>query len=274
MSGNHYSTDPNHSNGCSSSIETLVARLESEFHSTLGQVLTLKAFTEKANQLLRLMNFGHFCFTQGVVTNCYHRKQPVTLISTLSQKEIKRSVHYLFDAVSGQVNRDVSTISYEETDSLVDSQQSGVKRGCYILDTRSGNYAYFVRKGVQRQGFRQVLCIVQGGSANQFKQRVERNLLGLDLLNRVVEEIGHKKFPGIFKAGKNENKIDLDSKPIRLLNLIALDDLPVSQAAGMLNISVDTANKHIARVKSDLGVSTLPSAVFYAVSKGLIDNPS
>ena len=273
MSGNKHSTGQKRANQSSSrrsNIETLVARLESEFNSSLEPAVTLKALTKKTGQLLRLMSFGDFCFIQGAVPDRFNRQQHKILISTLPQKEVDRAINYLYDAALGQVNRDLSKISYEETDSLVDPSKSGIKRGCYILFTRTGNYAFFLRKAAKSLKAQQVLCIVGREDSENFKDQVERNLLAIDSINRVVEKIGLEKFPGIFDS---QNEINLDSKPIRLLNMIAQDDFTINQAARMLNMPVDTANKYIARVKSELGVSTLPSAVFYAASKGLIDRP-
>jgi DNA-binding CsgD family transcriptional regulator len=95
--------------------------------------------------------------------------------------------------------------------------------------------------------------------------------MALDAINKVVEEVGVDRFPGLFAITESEDKINIGSKPLRLLNIVAQDDVTLSQAAEMLDISVDTANKQIAKIKSELGVSTLPSAVFYAANKGLID---
>jgi DNA-binding CsgD family transcriptional regulator len=95
--------------------------------------------------------------------------------------------------------------------------------------------------------------------------------MALDAINKIVEDIGIDRFPGLFAVSESEDKINIGSKPLRLLNIIAQDDVTLNQAASILDISVDTANKHIAKIKSELGVSTLPSAVFYAANKGLID---
>ena len=59
-------------------------------------------------------------------------------------------------------------------------------------------------------------------------------------------------------------------KPLQLLNLLAEEDVTLYEAADILRISVHTANKYVAKIKSDFGVLTLPAAVLYAVKEGLI----
>jgi DNA-binding CsgD family transcriptional regulator len=62
-------------------------------------------------------------------------------------------------------------------------------------------------------------------------------------------------------------------KPLKLLNLLAGEDVTLYEAADILKISVDTANKYVAKIKSEFGVLTLPAAVLYATERGLIKNP-
>ena len=62
-------------------------------------------------------------------------------------------------------------------------------------------------------------------------------------------------------------------KPLQLLNLLAAEDVTIYEAADILRISVHTANKYIAKIKSEFGVLTLPAAVLYAAREGLISKP-
>ena len=59
-------------------------------------------------------------------------------------------------------------------------------------------------------------------------------------------------------------------KSLQLLNLLAGEDVTLYQAAEILRISIDTANKHVAKIKSNFGVVTLPAAILYAAEEGLI----
>lgn len=59
-------------------------------------------------------------------------------------------------------------------------------------------------------------------------------------------------------------------KSVSLLRLLAEEDISLEEAASVLNISVDMANKYISIVKSIYGVDTLPAAVLQAAGEHLI----
>ena len=252
--------------------ENVVIGLEIEFRKALQGVVTLTAFAQEIGKLLGLMGFTDFSILNWSSAGRYHRCPPKPLIKKCSKQRLNQAIYYLVDTVAAQPDKQVLQACYEETESLIDPAESAVRRSSYRLSTGSGNYAYFFRKGSQTPSYQQVLCIVDNSKVlGQFTKNIEQHQMALDAINKVVEEIGVDRFPGLFSITESEDKINIGSKPLRLLNIVAQDDVTLSQAAEMLNISVDTANKQIAKIKSELGVSTLPSAVFHAANKGLID---
>lgn len=252
--------------------ESVVIGLEVEFRKALEGVETLTAFTRELGKLLGLMGFSDFSVLSWNPVGRYHRNPPTTLIKNSSQQTLNQAVDYLADTVVAQPDKGILQACFEEIESLVDPAESSVRCSSYRLTTRSGNYGYFIRKGSQSRGFLQVLCVVDSSKdPDQFTKKIEQHQMALYSINKVIEEIGLEQFPEHFSAIESEDKVSVGSKPLRLLNIIALDNVTVSQAAEMLDISVDTANKYIAKIKLELGVSTLPSAVFYASNKGLID---
>ena len=63
-------------------------------------------------------------------------------------------------------------------------------------------------------------------------------------------------------------------KTLQLLNFLAGEDVTLYEADDILSISVHTANKYVAKIKSKFGVLTLPAAVLYAAKEGLISKSS
>lgn len=254
------------------SLEDVVMGLEEEFRRALQGIVTLTAFTHEIGKFLDLMGFTDFSVLHWNLAGHYRRNPPKPLIKNSSDKAVNRALCNLLDTAVAQQGGEILQACYEETKSPVDPQESAVRRSSYRLTTNSGNYAYFIRKGSQTSSCQQVLCIFDSSKEpSKFLKNIERHHMALDAMNKVVEDIGIDRFPGLFAVSESEDKINIGSKPLRLLNIIAQDDVTLNQAASILDISVDTANKHIAKIKSELGVSTLPSAVFYAANKGLID---
>lgn len=252
--------------------ENVVIGLEEEFRKALEGVVTLTEFTQEIGKLLGLIGFSDYSFFNWTIADQYERVWPRILIKNTSEKTVNQAVNYFVDTVSGQFNTALLNICYKETASPVDPPESLIRCGCYRLITSTGNYAYFTRKGTQTPSFQQVLSVASKKyDSDQFRVHIENSQLALDTINRIVEEIGVDRFPGLFTVDKSKDTINIGSKPLRLLNIIAREGITLGQAAEVLDISVDTANKHIAKIKSELGVTTLPSAVFQAANKGLID---
>lgn len=254
--------------------EVVAKALESEFRKTLTSVTTLAEFTQQIGKLLGFMGLSEFSVFHWTSASYYLRQAPKILINNTSKQFVDQAISYLLNAAAMGLrpNKALLDIYYEETESRIDPTPLAVRRGCCLLSTQAANYGYIVRKDPRASSCQQVLCIVdKTKSSDQFRVQIKNNRLALDTINRIIADVGVDRFPTHFTARSNEDESSVGSKPLSLLNVIAQNDVTLSQAAEMLDISVDTANKKIAKIKSDLGVSTLPSAVLYAANKGLID---
>lgn len=105
---------------------------------------------------------------------------------------------------------------------------------------------------------------------DEFQQKVLLRQPILHLLGEAIAVIGSSRFPEYF-FGPHENAITITPKPLRLLNVIAKQNITLKDAAKQLCISLDTANKHIAAAKSALGAKTLTSTIYKAVKEGIIE---
>ncbi len=91
----------------------------------------------------------------------------------------------------------------------------------------------------------------------------------LQLLCCAIDYICAQRFASAIE-GKRKKVYRLTARPLELLKYIALDDCTLYQAADKMNISVKTANVHIANAKKVFGVSTSTAAVTEAIRHGLI----
>lgn len=110
---------------------------------------------------------------------------------------------------------------------------------------------------------------VKGMSSDDFKRKVEKHAMELDLLAQAIFCKGDMEFPAYFMNVKVKAKVN-GSRPMQLLNALAKEDMNLKQAADKLCISIDTANKHIASAKKAWGTRTQAAAVYRAIKAGLI----
>ncbi len=107
-------------------------------------------------------------------------------------------------------------------------------------------------------------------SSSEIYRKVEKHKTELHLLADAIDFIGTCKFPDYFLHATESRDIQIAPKALRVLTLLANEDLTLKQAADRLSISVDIAQRHVAAARKAFGVSTTNRAVYYALSKGLI----
>lgn len=106
---------------------------------------------------------------------------------------------------------------------------------------------------------------------DDFIKLVEKNKEELRLLVKAIDYVGTRKFPEFFIGTKESPQVVISPRPLQLLTVMAQQNLQLKQAADVLCIGIDTANKHMAAVKQALGANTPASAVYRAIKEGLID---
>lgn len=109
------------------------------------------------------------------------------------------------------------------------------------------------------------LVLAKGLDSQEFLAKADRCKPVLQLLADAVNFINNARF------GVPKTRCPMPPRPKRLLTIMAKYDLTLSETAGQLGISIDTANKHMAMAKKCLGTSSQANAVFLALKKGLID---
>ncbi len=108
-------------------------------------------------------------------------------------------------------------------------------------------------------------------SSDSFHAKIDQFKPILYLLIEAVAYLGITKFTRYFLGERLDHNIPITQKPLRLLNILAKDNITLKEAAKKLFISLDTANKHIAAAKKALGANTQAAAVYRAMINGLID---
>ena len=133
-----------------------------------------------------------------------------------------------------------------------------------------------------------LLAVTDRPAISFSSERFEYPIENIDYEAYRLDESFSIRSPGADYDSSNRNDIDLSPaglnddikeltlliKPLQLLNLLAKEDVTIYEAADILRISVHTANKYVAKIKSEFGVLTLPAAVLFAATEGLISKPA
>lgn len=104
----------------------------------------------------------------------------------------------------------------------------------------------------------------------KFQKIVNANIKQIHALGDMIDKVGNKKFRKKFHNPKCRPYIPIPPRPLQLLETLAQKDLTLNEAAEVLNISISTANQHIAAAKKSLNAHTTHGLVLAAQREGLI----
>ena len=93
----------------------------------------------------------------------------------------------------------------------------------------------------------------------------------LHLLGKIILQTAGATFKKTIRKAKSPLPIVTTTKPRKLLEIIARDDLTLTETADRLCISLHTADKHSATIRKALGARTIPGAIYIALRDGIID---
>jgi len=109
------------------------------------------------------------------------------------------------------------------------------------------------------------VVMAKGASKKEFQALTNDSGTAIRLLGDTAIRIHRSKF-------KTHTPPPIASpKALRLLRVMAKNDLTLTQAADKLCLSTHTINKHMAMAKKELGARTQATAIYRAIQRGLID---
>ncbi|MDG1819696.1 MAG: autoinducer binding domain-containing protein [Porticoccaceae bacterium] len=109
------------------------------------------------------------------------------------------------------------------------------------------------------------LVTAKGASEKQFQALTKDSGTAIHLLGDTAIRIHRSKFKSFIPPPI------ASPKALRLLTIMAKNDLTLVQAADRLCLSTHTINKHMAMAKKELGARTQANAIYRAIQRGLID---
>lgn len=113
--------------------------------------------------------------------------------------------------------------------------------------------------------------MAQGVERIKFQDNIRAHTDELHSVAQITDYIAISRFPNFFGQPETAPKPRIPPKPLMLLNILAKNNLTLSEAAKLMAISIHTANKHAATFKKLTGANTLAAAVYIAMLEGLIN---
>lgn len=134
---------------------------------------------------------------------------------------------------------------------------------CYNVPSKAMNGNGHVQLSIAQRGILPV----------DFKKNVRECYMDLELLCEAIDFVSTRKFPGqLLGPEKQEARVvSINPRPLLVLDMLANNDLNITQVADELGINVVTANRHLQAVRKAFGVKTNYAAIRQAILNKLIE---
>lgn len=247
--------------------------IDISFYAELSASDTIEDFRRKVLSLVRKMGFSDFLFK--VIT----RENIGTLTSFSPEIYQKSMIGYAaYKSVLLQhLEQDNTPIFLSQITDF--ARHTPIKTRVFqlshqflaALQAQQFNDAYCLSRKAPSKGKKMLFLLADKHTSKEsFREKILHRQPLLHLLGEAIAVTGHDQFPEYF-LGLRENMVFITPKPLHLLNMLAKQNITLKDAAKELNISLDTANKHIAAAKDALGAKTLTSTIYKAIKEGIIE---
>ena len=118
-----------------------------------------------------------------------------------------------------------------------------------------------------------VLAVTQKGlSPTALKRKVQRCVSDLQLLCEAIDFVSTRKFADKLIAQEKQGRqgIKINRRPLEILDMLANNDLNITEVAARMGINVVTANRHLQAARKAFGVKTNHAAIKQGILNKLI----
>ncbi len=248
---------------------------EIEFYRNLSIAEDMSDFMRRVLAVINRLGFSDFTFARLTSQNGFEIK-----LNTTPKELMKTYVgdaYSKYDMMLEYAYSNNSPIFQTSISDYVDSapfitEKIKKNRELKKIYSKYGYEDYFAIPMSAHNGNGRVLFAVLSEDVSRldFQRRTNQCRPILFLLGEAIDYIGSTKFSEFFLSNEESRDLVITPRPLMLLSTLAKYDLTLQQAADKLQISIDTANKHMAAAKQALGANTQAAAVYRAIKEGLI----
>lgn len=250
-------------------------RFEAELYRTFCVCETDKDFATSITTTIQALEYSEYSFVciypaGGIEAG---RALIPNVLFASYDNEIGQHGGIMFQAgVDSIYHRHLSVVYHFIAGSFAPNQIGAVEKRWYILVVSAGAATHYLAVS----GFPSQSCQFTTYSR---QTPIDKPSFGdstkvnpVDVLANAIEIIGQQKFPRLLRAAESETTPKIGQRPLKLLNVLAHQDVTLRDAGDILGLSSDTVNKHMAQAKAALGTKTVYGTIWTAAQQGLIND--
>lgn len=113
----------------------------------------------------------------------------------------------------------------------------------------------------------------RGQSPTELKRRIQQCVSDLQLLCEAIDFVSTRKFANDLLGGEDQESriIKINPRPLEVLDMLANNDLNITEVAAEIGINPVTANRHLQAARKAFGVRTNHAAIKQGILNKLIE---
>ncbi len=256
------------------------ARLNTEYgyYFELASADDVGDFKRRIENIVKRLGFGDYAFVRLAAVE--HSRELISITRDLIKSYDDAGLWEYDLALQHSIDHTQpifrSTINEHVFQSPVEfGEYTRCMRDTYELDKSFGYYDFYNVPIEARNGNGHVVLAVtrRGSSPTELKRRVQQCVSDLQLLCEAIDFVSTRKFPGDL-LGREEQEsriIKINPRPLEVLNMLANNDLNITEVAAKMGINKVTANRHLHAARKAFGVRTNYAAIKQGILSKLIE---
>ena len=247
------------------------------YYLELSSAKDVGEFRQKIDAVINRLGFSEYAFVR--LASLEDSEELISVTPDLIDAYYKEGFHE-YDLALRYANEHArpvfrSTINEYVFQAPFNCDHTRCMREIDELNKSFGYYDFYNIPAKAKNGNGHVLLSVtrRGLTPVQLKCKVEECYSDLQLLCDAIDFVSIRKFPGELLGGEKQKAriITINPRPLLVLDMLANNDLNITQVAEKLGINVVTANRHLQVVRKAFGVKTNYAAIRQAILNKLIE---
>ena len=232
-------------------------------------------FNQKIDAEVKKLGLSNYWFVRLESLESDNRQALCTVPPELMRLYFKQQHHENDPILKCKKSHYRSTIYEEALDISFSCEHTQSAHEVKKLLNQFGYYdSYTITSAAtNNNGYVQFSVFDRGAPPFEFQQTIRKCRMDLELLCEAIDFVSTRKFHDELLAGEKqkEDVVTINSRPLEVLDMLANNDINITQVARELDINVVTANRHLQAVRKAFDVRTNHAAIRKAIKQKLIE---
>lgn len=256
------------------------AKLDSEYgyYFELSSAEDVGDFKRRIENIVKRLGFGEYAFVrlatvEGSIELVSITRDLINAYEKAGLYEYDLALKHAFEHTQAMFRSEVNEHIFQAP--VAYGEYTRCAHEINELNKSFGYFDYYTIPIKARNGNGNVAFSVtrRGQSPTELKRRVQQCVSDLQLLCEAIDFVSTRKFAKdlLGREDQESRVIKINPRPLEVLDMLANNDLNITEVAARMGINTVTANRHLQAARKAFGVRTNHAAIKQGILNKLIE---